>query len=81
MTCVDPAARDRDRPALRDLTFRCSYRFLSDGRVVSSDSMLRFPNRDEMEASLAATGFTTLDVRDAPDRPGREYVVIAARFG
>ncbi len=33
----------------------------------------------EIEESLAATGFTTLEVRDAPVRPEREYVFIAAR--
>jgi len=38
---------------------------------------LRFRDRDEIAASLAAVGFAVEDVRDAPDRPGREFVFIA----
>ncbi|MBE1576251.1 class I SAM-dependent methyltransferase [Amycolatopsis roodepoortensis] len=60
------------------VSFRCSYRF-SDGEVVTSDSTLWFRERDELEALLAEHGFRVLDVRDAPDRPGREYVFIAQR--
>jgi hypothetical protein len=29
-----------------------------------------------LESSLAAEGYRVLDVRDAPDRPGREFVFI-----
>ncbi len=32
-------------------------------------------------ASLTSGGYRVLDVRDAPDRPGREFVVIAERAG
>lgn len=52
------------------VSFRYCYRFSRDGLVVSSDSTLRFRNRDEIEESLATTGFRILEVRDAPDRPG-----------
>jgi SAM-dependent methyltransferase len=65
--------------ALPFVSFRYSYRFARDGVVITSDSTLRFRTRDEVEESLAATGFTTLEVRDAPDRPAREYVFIAER--
>ncbi|MFE6610201.1 class I SAM-dependent methyltransferase [Amycolatopsis sp. NPDC057786] len=58
------------------VSFRYSYRF-SDGEVVTSDSTLWFREREEVEALLAEHGFRALDVRDAPDRPGREYVFIA----
>jgi SAM-dependent methyltransferase len=58
------------------VSFRYSYRFLADGVVLSSDSTLRFRDRDEVEASLAAAGYRVLDVRDAPDRPGREFVFV-----
>lgn len=61
------------------VSFRWTYRFDSDGAVLESRSTLRFRDRDEVEASLAACGFRVLDVRDAPDRPGREYVFIAQR--
>jgi SAM-dependent methyltransferase len=54
-------------------------RFLADGAVVTSDSTLRFRGLDELESSLAAQGYHMLDVREAPDRPGREFVFIAQR--
>jgi hypothetical protein len=33
--------------------------------------------RSEIEASLIQAGYTTLEVRQAPDRPDLEYVFIA----
>jgi len=65
--------------ALAYVSFRYSYRFARDDVVVTSESTLRFRSREEIEASLVTAGFTTLEVRDAPDRPGREYVFIAER--
>ena len=64
--------------ALPLVSFRHSYAF-PDGEVLHSDSTLRFRGRDEMEASLAAHGFVTLEVREAPDRPGLEHVFVARR--
>ncbi|WNV87697.1 class I SAM-dependent methyltransferase [Umezawaea sp. Da 62-37] len=61
------------------VSFRFTYRFLSDGMVVTSDSTIRFRGRDEVESTLIAHGFRVLDVREAPDRPGREFVFIAER--
>jgi SAM-dependent methyltransferase len=61
------------------VTFRATYVFESDGAVLTSDSTLRFRGRDAMAQSLTAAGFTVEDVRDAPDRPGKEFVFIAAR--
>ena len=61
------------------VSFRYTYTFAADGAVVTSDSTLRFRGRDEVEASLAARGYQVLEVRDAPDRPGREFVFIAQR--
>lgn len=61
------------------VSFRYTYTFLADGAVVTSDSTLRFRERDEVESSLAGRGYRVLDVRDAPDRPGRELVFIAER--
>ncbi|NES28171.1 methyltransferase domain-containing protein [Micromonospora terminaliae] len=60
------------------VSFRYTYRFLADGAVVTSDSTLRFRSRHEVESSLAANAYRVLDVREAPDRPGREFVFIAA---
>ncbi|ABW13979.1 Methyltransferase type 11 [Parafrankia sp. EAN1pec] len=61
------------------VSFRYVYRFLKDGSVVTSDSTLRFRGREEVETSLVAHGYRVLDVREAPDRPGREFVFIAQR--
>lgn len=61
------------------ISYRWIYRFLADGTVVTSESTRRFHSRDEVESSLATRGYRVLDVRDAPDRPGREFVFIAER--
>ena len=61
------------------VSFRFTYRFLADGAVLTSDSTLRFRSREEIESSLLAHGYRVLDVRDATDRPGREFVFIAER--
>jgi SAM-dependent methyltransferase len=65
--------------SLPQVSFRYTYTFLADGEVITSDSTLRFRDRDELEASLAAGGYRVLDVREAPDRPGREFVFITER--
>lgn len=61
------------------VSFRSIYRFLADGAVLTSDSTLRFRSREEVETSLLAHGYRVLDVRDAADRPGREFVFISER--
>ncbi|MBB6414481.1 bifunctional 2-polyprenyl-6-hydroxyphenol methylase/3-demethylubiquinol 3-O-methyltransferase UbiG [Streptomyces sp. AK010] len=61
------------------VTFRWTYVFAADGQTLTSDSTLRFRERHEVEAALAATGYVVEDVRDAPDRPGREFVFVARR--
>jgi SAM-dependent methyltransferase len=61
------------------VSFRDTYRFRTDGTVVTSDSTLRFRSRDEVESSLVTSGYRVLDVREAPDRPGREFVFLAQR--
>ena len=63
------------------VSFRWTYRFLTDGEVLTSDSTLRFRERAELEASLADAGFALREVRDAPDRPGLEWVFVADRPG
>jgi hypothetical protein len=47
--------------------------------VLTSDSTLRFRSHDELTHSLLAAGLVADEVRDAPDRPGREFVFIASR--
>jgi SAM-dependent methyltransferase len=59
------------------VTFRGVVRFLESGDALTSDSTLRFRDRDEIEASLATAGFRVDEIRDAPDRPGCEWVFVA----
>lgn len=61
------------------VTFRWTYVFGADGQVLTSDSTLRFRERREVEADLTAQGYVVEDVREAPDRPGREFVFVARR--
>jgi SAM-dependent methyltransferase len=48
-----------------------------DGTHVVATSTLRFRDRAEVETDLRSAGFKVVDVRDAPDRPGREFVFLA----
>jgi len=63
------------------VSFRWTFVFAPDGAVLTSDSTLRFRSRDEITDSLLTAGFTVDEVRDAPDRPGRELVFVASRVG
>jgi SAM-dependent methyltransferase len=61
------------------VSFRWTYVFEADGQILTSDSTLRFRSPWEIEARLAESGFAVVEVREAPDRPGREHVFIARR--
>ncbi|HTZ29012.1 MAG TPA: class I SAM-dependent methyltransferase [Streptosporangiaceae bacterium] len=61
------------------VSFRYTYTFRDDGAVIASDSTLRFRGREELESSLAAQGYEVLEVRQARDRPGHEFVFITQR--
>ena len=61
------------------VSFRQHYVFDADGAVLVSDSTLRFRSRDEIERLLGAAAFVVEDVRDAPDRPGRELMFVTRR--
>lgn len=65
--------------ALPFVTFRSETTFASDGEVIASQSTLRFRDREEVVESLKASGFRVEEVRDAPDRPGREFVFVTSR--
>ena len=62
------------------VSFKHTYRFESDGAVLTSDSTLRFRESDEIEASLLATGWKLLETRGASDRADKEYVFVASRL-
>jgi SAM-dependent methyltransferase len=64
--------------ALPLVSFRAHFVFASDGAVLTSDSTLRFRDRQEVVESLVTAGFAIEDIRGAPDRPGREMVFVAA---
>ncbi|MDI6105057.1 hypothetical protein QLQ12_41380 [Actinoplanes sp. NEAU-A12] len=57
------------------MSFRYTYTF-GDGETLTSDSTLRFRDRNELDAGLTAAGFRIHDVRQAPDRPARERVFL-----
>ncbi|MEV4313190.1 class I SAM-dependent methyltransferase [Actinocrispum sp. NPDC049592] len=63
--------------SLPRVTFRWNFVFLPKGEVLRSESTLWFRSREEVTDLLAANGFTDIEVRDAPDRPGREFVFLA----
>lgn len=63
------------------ISFRATFVFEAEGRTRTSDSTLRFRSRAEVESTLQAGGFTVAEVRDAPDRPGCEFVFLAQRGG
>lgn len=62
------------------VSFRWTWEFASDGQVLTSDSTIRFRERAEVEATLLAHRYAVEEVRDAPDRPGRELVFFARRL-
>jgi hypothetical protein len=47
--------------------------------VLTSDSTLRFREPEEVESDVCAEGFVLDGIRDASDRPGREFVFVARR--
>lgn len=61
------------------VSFRSITVFSCDGAVLTSHSTLRFRAREEIAGSLAREGFTVDEVRDAADRPGREFVFLATK--
>jgi hypothetical protein len=61
------------------VTFSTTTVFHTDDVVIESTSTLRFRTRPELGDSLAHAGLQTVEVRDAPDRPGLEFVFIAVR--
>jgi ubiquinone/menaquinone biosynthesis C-methylase UbiE len=60
------------------VSFRWTYEFSKSNEVVTSESTLRFRSSSEIEDSLVANGFVVEEIRDAPDRPGLEFVFVAS---
>lgn len=61
------------------VSFRSVFCFEAEGTSKTSESTLRFRSRTEVETDLHSVGFALVEVREAPDRPGRELVFIARK--
>ena len=61
------------------VSFRHTFVFHKDESVITSESTLRFRTRSEIAETLSHAQFTVESVRDAPDRPGLEFVFIVHR--
>ena len=61
------------------VTFRSTTVFRRDDLMLESMSTLRFRDRSEIEDSLVRAGYELTEIRDAPDRPGRELVFLSQR--
>ncbi len=59
--------------------FTWTYVFEADNSVLKSESILRFRSKEKIIRSLTNNGFIVKDIRDAPDRPGKEFVFIAEK--
>jgi len=57
------------------VTFRHVYVF-PDGARLASESTLEFRTLDQLTAQAEAAAFEVVEVRDAPDRPGLEHVLV-----
>lgn len=65
--------------ALPFVTFRHVFCFDADGVEMTSTSALRFRSGKEIESDLLRAEFRVDEVRDAPDRPGKEFVFLARK--
>ena len=61
------------------VSFRQTFRFDREGIEINSESTLRFRDADEITGCLERADFAVREVRDAPDRPGLEFVFLAQR--
>lgn len=60
------------------VSFQTHFRF-ADGTAATSTSTLRFRSREQIEQALTEAWLDLVEVREAPDRPGREWVFIARK--
>ena len=60
------------------VTFRWSYLFHEDGKLLTSDSTLIFRDIDKLKEDLEKHGFKIEEVGEAPDRYNQEYVITAS---
>ena len=60
----------------RLVSFRRAWVVAADGAAITSDSALPFREADEIEPGLRRNGYVVNQVREAPTRPGLEFVFI-----
>lgn len=61
------------------VSFRWTYFFHQDNTTLISDSTLRFRTISELTNDLEYSGFKVSEIIEAPDRPGKEFVVKAQK--
>ncbi|RXJ74063.1 SAM-dependent methyltransferase [Veronia nyctiphanis] len=61
------------------VSFRWFYHFRSDDSIHVSDSTIIFRDKEDIESTLLESGFNIIDILQAPDRPGKEFVFIAEK--
>ncbi|MBR7559437.1 SAM-dependent methyltransferase, partial [Mycobacterium tuberculosis] len=62
------------------VSFTHLYRFAATSDTIGSRSRLRFRGKAEIASALEKAGFAVREIRDAPDRIGREWVFLAERL-
>lgn len=61
------------------VSFTHRYSFEEMNKKYTSQSTLKFREKIDIEASLKKAGYDIIDLRDAPDRPNKEFVFIARK--
>lgn len=61
------------------VSFRDTVVFQAEGLTLTSASTLRFRTAAELTRAVERAGLCVEDIRDAPDRPSREFVFITQR--
>lgn len=86
-TCVDILGKGRVESwedllavELPYVSFRWSYLFQDSGKILTSDSKIIFRSQQEVTEDLTTAGFIVEDIREAPDRFGKEMVFIARKL-
>ena len=62
------------------VSFRSTFVFDGGSEWLVSESTLRFRDRKELAVGLQSAGLHLEEIRDAPDRLGREFVCVARRM-
>ena len=61
------------------VSFSWTFYFKKNGEILTSDSKICFRKKEEIENSFSESGFNMVEILDAPDRPGEEFVFVAAK--